>query len=80
VIFVPTERGKKMILDAESRKGVVITNALERGKPMDKGLVRFYLDGGGFPGEADQAMRAAVVDVYTDHHATCPEAAKWRSR
>lgn len=24
--------------------------------------------------------RAAVVDVYTDHHVTCPDAASWRGR
>jgi hypothetical protein len=27
-----------------------------------------------------QAARAKVVDVYTDHHATCPDAEVWKGR
>lgn len=28
----------------------------------------------------DGHATAAVVDVYTDHHATCPDAAAWKGK
>lgn len=72
VVFVPSAKsGKPMILDAKPAKGVVVTSLT--------GVLTML------PGEALVARnvherRAAVVDVYTDHHATCPDAAAYRKR
>lgn len=71
VIFVPSSKtGRTMILDAKPKKGVVVV-----------------LDVGTFAGETfmfeqpdEMGSVALVVDVYTDHHVTCPHAADWKGR
>lgn len=70
VVFVPSAKsGRPMILDAEPRKGVVLT---DRTMTLH-GLV-------GLADEIDVSSEARVVDVYTDHHATCPAAGEWKGR
>lgn len=65
VVFVPSAKsGKAMILDATPRKGVVIHDAFTR-HTLPTGI-------------APDAQVAEVVDVFTDHHATCPDAARYR--
>ena len=65
-MFVPSAKtGKSMILDATPRKGVIVRN--ERG-------TFGHVPGGGLTEEA------LVVDVYTDHHATCLQAEDWRAK
>jgi len=77
VVFVPSAKsGKPMILDAKPRKGVVCL----------VGEIDFTVNGevglAGVIGRATDAdlydAHAAVVNVYTDHHATCPKVAEWR--
>lgn len=71
VRFVPSEKsGKSMILDAVPRKGVVLIWTLAEG----------HLDVIPKATEADEHTAAAVVDVFTDHHATCPKADDWKAR
>lgn len=71
VIFVPSAKtGKSMILDAKPKKGIVVMGTLQ-GHPA------------GLPVKVDQVPRSGVglvVDVYTDHHATCPKAKDWQGR
>ncbi len=72
VVFVPSAKsGKLMILDAKPTKGVVLTD----GTMSIHGLVQVI-------GALDDASvpEACVVDVYTDHHGTCPDAASWKGR
>lgn len=69
VVFVKSEKsGTPMILDAIPAKGVI--------------LVTESLSGvGSIPTKyLDEDARADVVDVYTDHHATCPDAKAWDGR
>jgi hypothetical protein len=72
VMFVPSAKsGKSMILDAKPVKGVVVSSfagalALHPGQAL-------------VAGNANE-QRASVVDVYTDHHATCPLADEWRGK
>jgi hypothetical protein len=79
VVFVPSAKsGKPMILDAKPKKGVICL----------VGEIDFALDEGtGFSGVIGQASdvdlydaHAAVVDVYTDHHASCTDPGRWRHR
>lgn len=68
VVFVPSAKtGRPMILDAAPSKGVVLV-----GHPIG---VDNAFDVVG----ADDTL-ARVVDVYTDHHATCPNAAAWKGK
>jgi hypothetical protein len=71
VVFVPSETtGRRMILDARPSKAVLL----------------IWDDAGTFGdrlGEGDYragTQVARVVDVYTDHHATCPDAAAWEGK
>jgi hypothetical protein len=70
VVFVPSAKsGRPMVLDAKPAKGVVIyPDPIEAVGPGPT------FTGGGFEGR----RVAAVVDVYTDHHATCPDAGAFR--
>jgi len=67
VVFVTSAKsGKPMILDATPEKRVVL---VRRGpmttlEPYEEGAERV----------------AQVLDVYVDHHATCPAAASWKGR
>ena len=75
VVFVPSATtGKPMILDAKPRKGVVVTIA-----PTEHGLGPLA-SRATVRGETLPAPSASVVDVYTDHHATCPDAASWKGK
>ena len=66
VVFVPSAKsGKAMILDAKPKKGVVLVDGPTR---MLSGAL-----------DVAEPM-ARVVDVYTDHHVTCPAAADWKGR
>ena len=62
---------------------VVFVPSAKSGKPMilnafpTKGVVIEQVILG--PGPGDN-QRAKVVDVYTDHHATCPKAADWKGK
>lgn len=70
VVFVPSAKsGRLMILDAQPRKDVVL---------VVESLEDYGWDFAAYP--IDEDTRALVVDVYTDHHATCPEAASWKGR
>lgn len=65
VVFVPSAKsGKAMILDAKPRKGGVL---------VLPGITNQLVPPEGVPHPA-----VAIVDVYTDHHATCPDADKFR--
>lgn len=73
VVFVPSAKtGKPMILNAKPTKGIVLVDATHehRGKPSpDNAAVLITVD---------HYEAAQVVDVYTDHHSTCPDAARYR--
>ena len=76
VVFVPNAKsGKPMILDAKPAKGVVLVDATV---PLDS-WEKVILVGFG-PELQDDRTVAAVVDIYTDHHASCPKAADWKGR
>lgn len=67
VVFVPSAKsGKRMILDAKPTKGVVVTEHWDDVEP------------GTEPEPGTGEMRAVVVDVYTDHHATCTDPGRFR--
>jgi hypothetical protein len=73
VIFVPSAKtGRSMILDAKPTKGVVI------GMPDSRSW--FFTPADGPDGPGSLMARAKVVDVYTDHHVTCPNADDWKGR
>jgi hypothetical protein len=76
VVFVPSAKtGKPMILDAKPAKGVVLIDGTVPVAQWDKVILV------GFGPELDDDRTvAAVVDVYTDHHATCPNAGEWKGR
>lgn len=72
VVFVPSAKsGKQMILDAVPANGVVL---VDTGHAMDAASVMVFgnVELGGL------TTAARVVKVYTDHHATCPDAESWR--
>lgn len=71
VVFVPSGKsGKAMILDAMPEKRVVL-------RWDDLGT---YGDRLG-EGDGQHGTQVAdVLDVYTDHHATCPAASEWRGK
>jgi len=64
---------------------VFFVPSAKSGKPMildakpGKGIV-IRNDVGEHTGPDDAAASAHVVDVYTDHHATCPDAAAWKGK
>jgi hypothetical protein len=65
--FVPSAKtGKSMILDAKPAKGVAVVAA---GSVPDV-----------YPTQSLDTQVASVVDVYTDHHVTCPDAAAWKGK
>jgi hypothetical protein len=70
VIFVPSAKsGKNMILDARPTKGVVLVARSAGDEELWRAEDAKYFD---------ESPVARVVDVYTDHHATCPRAEDWR--
>jgi hypothetical protein len=72
VVFVPSAKtGKAMILDAETRKGVILTDPSMNLHGL-VGLVKLE--------EVSGRAEANVVDVFTDHHATCPNADAWKGK
>jgi len=72
VVFVPSAKsGKQMILDAKPAKGVVLVGTAEGSEPCEE---LWRAGGAAF----HDGPAACVVDVYTDHHATCPQAEEWR--
>jgi hypothetical protein len=74
VVFIPSSTsGKKMILDAKPKKGVVLMSLHEPADGEPK-LINGYVAAPGM-----ESARAIVLSVYTDHHATCPHAALWGS-
>jgi hypothetical protein len=76
VIFVPSVKtGKPMILDAKPEKRVVIGHTIY----MDS-VQTFDPPGIQICPDASHGRAAQVVDVYTDHHVTCPDAASWKGR
>lgn len=71
ILDVRTAGGARQVLDPTPTKGVVL------GEPM-LGLDSNPVLVGGTSGTATARIRVAkVVDVYVDHHATCP---KWKAR
>lgn len=71
VVFVPSAKsGKPMILDAKPTKGVVRVD----GVTLFDGVLSPIHEG------PLGVARAMIVDVYTDHHVTCPNADDWKSR
>jgi hypothetical protein len=70
-----------MILDAKPAKGVVVMSFHEFSEGDEGGptLVDGYLIEPSALVQTSSA-RAIVVDVYTDHHATCPAAADWKGK
>jgi hypothetical protein len=68
VVFVPSATsGRSMILDAEPAKGIVLVD--EAG-----GASLLVVD------PRVEGAHARVLDVYTDHHVTCPAAPAWKGR
>ena len=65
IIDVVTVNGRKQVLDAQPTKGIVLMDRFSGGQLVSVG---------GIP---DQHLAALVMDVYTDHHATCP---KWAAK
>jgi hypothetical protein len=71
VIFVPSAKsGKSMILDAKPKKGIV--TGVDVGVHFGESFM--------FEPPGEDGIVAIVVDVYTDHHATCPGAKAWAGR
>ena len=71
ILFVKTEKGKLQVLDAEPKKGVVLFTG-DSNPRLRKTLA-----------EAESTLTptySVVVDVFTDHHATCPDAALFEGR
>jgi len=69
VVFVNSRKTHKpMILNAEPAKGVVVQNS----------TTGVY--GGRVDPEFAEPLEASVVDVYTDHHVTCPNADEWKGK
>lgn len=81
VIFVPSGKtGRRMILNAEPAKGVVVLaqrGAIQAGMPWPYVVPRA---GKALMVEGEDQRAAFVVDVYTDHHATCTHAPWWEGR
>jgi hypothetical protein len=71
VVFVPSDKsGASMICDAEPEKRLVL---LDGGEPIYSiAQVRTALASG--------TATAKPASVFTDHHATCPEADQFRRR
>ncbi len=70
--------GKPMILDARPAKGVVIATAV-----LQHGGVDAFASRGAVAHPEEMVgivPQALVVDVYTDHHVTCPEATSWKGK
>jgi hypothetical protein len=67
IIYVPSRKsGRTMVLDAKPRKAVILA-------PRGYGAWN--------QPETDVAKAdALVVNVYTDHHATCPDADSFRRK
>ena len=66
VLFVPSATtGKAMILDARPERRVLVQNQRAPGRSE-------------MPGATGAVAR--VIDAYTDHHVTCPDAAAWKGR
>jgi hypothetical protein len=67
IVFVRSAKDihKRMILNANPEKRVVIFDSWNRG----------YVT---VPTNPDAA--GSVVDTYVDHHVTCPKAADWKGR
>ncbi|MDP9301280.1 MAG: hypothetical protein M3P43_10375 [Actinomycetota bacterium] len=63
--------GRPMILDAKPKKGVVLRDTFND-EWADLRL------GDDHPTYVEDQVRASVVDVYTDHHATCPNVDEFR--
>lgn len=69
VVFVRSDHSTAtMILDAKPEKRLVLHNVMGENGPS----LWF--------GPLDKTARARVVDAYTDHHATCPDAKAWTGR
>lgn len=79
VVFVPSAKtGRAMILNAKPTKGVVVATAVnEHGGAHAFASRAIVADPSLAVGIVPQAI---VVDVYTDHHATCPFAESFRGR
>ena len=77
VVFVASEKtGRPMILNAKPEKRVLVGNFSEVSEGDGFGLL--LIDG--YIGPPGGGSVAVVVDVYTDHHATCPNAADWKGK
>ncbi len=76
VVFVPSAKsGRPMVLDAKPRKGIILLDDGTYFDPEDGGQI--IVDGR--INHQPSGAVAAVVEVWTDHHATCPDFAKgWR--
>lgn len=71
VVFAPSAKtGKAMILDAKVEKRIV----------FEPELVEWGQGGYGEQLYAKGETSARFVDVYVDHHATCPDAAAWKGK
>lgn len=74
VVFVPSAKtGRPMILDAKPEKRVVVGHVLESTKDHASA---FIADVGGVCSHAV----ARIVDVFTDHHVSCPDGPAWKGR
>jgi hypothetical protein len=74
VVFVPSAKsGRPQILDAKPKKGIVLQELPAfAGANVVARRSRYDLD--------PENVQALVVDVYTDHHSTCPQAADWKGK
>ncbi len=72
VLFVPSAKsGKPLILNAEPEKRVVLIDRQHNSVAPAAEHERLRLH---------DRLAAAVVNAYTDHHATCPKAGQWKGR
>ena len=79
VIFVPSgTSGRLMILDARPEKRVVVVGR----EPIPRGSI---VSDAATPAALRSVIErspgnyhARVIDTYSDHHATCPQADEWK--
>lgn len=78
VVFVPSAKtGTPMVLDATPRKGVIVVGR----EPIPRGSIVSAATPEALESVVTRGpsnYHARVVNVYTDHHATCPQASEWK--
>lgn len=79
VIWTLTEKGKRMPVDAEPMKRVILVDPGNDVLATQKRLNDYLLDTEDAPGKGWlPPPTAQVIDTYVSHFATCPKAAGFR--